>query len=179
MGGTTARVTGPRAPITQDQKRAGRSRDDQRQYRMGVCQKRGARPDMLAASGAVLEDIEHEGSPGGCRGHSLTCALGVGVMAAGLCLLPSRVLDVCLYSCCSHRVKSEWSGWTAWVPLANRAYVRPWRQHLVPSWVAASCSRTPVNAGVPTVRSHAWAAGRGRRGPTSLGKWATYPELLL
>lgn len=54
MGGTTARVTGPRAPITQDQKRAGRSRDDQRQYRMGVCQKRGARPDILAAVDGVL-----------------------------------------------------------------------------------------------------------------------------
>lgn len=58
MGGTTARVTGPRAPITQDQKRAGRSRDDQRQYRMGVCQKRGARPDILAAVEGVLEEIE-------------------------------------------------------------------------------------------------------------------------
>lgn len=53
MGGTTARAMGPKAPRMQDQKRAGRSRDDQRQYRRGVFQKRGTGPDMLGVLSVV------------------------------------------------------------------------------------------------------------------------------
>lgn len=47
MGGTTASMMGPAAPMMQDQKRAGRSREAQRQYRRGCCQKRGAPPDIV------------------------------------------------------------------------------------------------------------------------------------
>lgn len=53
MGGTTASMTGPAPPMMQDQKRAGRSRDAQRQYRSGCCQKWGAPPDILI-SGMLL-----------------------------------------------------------------------------------------------------------------------------
>lgn len=53
MGGTTIIVTGPAAPMTQDQKRAGRSRAAQRQYRSGACQNRGALPDILKVSARI------------------------------------------------------------------------------------------------------------------------------
>lgn len=96
--------------MMQDQKRAGRSRIDQRQYRMGVCQKRGARPDILAAVGGMLEDIEH-GSLKGWSESYLLCALGVGGGGGGCWTLldpfKSR-LSLYQYSCCnSRRVKSE------------------------------------------------------------------------
>lgn len=63
--------------MMQDQKRAGRSRIDQRQYRMGVCQKRGARPDILAAMGGLLEGLEHDSLKGWGDGHLLVF-LGLG-----------------------------------------------------------------------------------------------------
>lgn len=63
--------------MMQDQKRAGRSRIDQRQYRMGVCQKRGARPDILAAMGGMLEEVEHDSLGGWGEGHLPTlCSWG-------------------------------------------------------------------------------------------------------
>lgn len=93
--------------MMQDQKRAGRSRIDQRQYRMGVCQKRGARPDILAVVVGVLEHVEY-GSLKGWGESRLLVLLGLWAeVAVGLCLLPSRAVSLYLYSCCSHRVKSE------------------------------------------------------------------------
>lgn len=110
MGGTTARVTGPRAPITQDQKRAGRSRDDQRQYRMGCCQKRGARPDILAAVDGVLEEIERGSCKGWMMKATYMCSWGWADVAVGLCLLPSRAVSLSLpvwLAATLPRVKSE------------------------------------------------------------------------
>ena len=48
-----ARVTGPRAPMTTEKKKAGRSRAAQRQYLRGVDQKRGVVADMVV-DGASL-----------------------------------------------------------------------------------------------------------------------------
>jgi len=49
-GGTVTSIIGPRAPATTDQKYAGLSREDQRRYRKGPDQKRGA---PLGAIGIV------------------------------------------------------------------------------------------------------------------------------
>lgn len=57
--------------MTQDQKRAGRSRIDQRQYRMGVCQKRGARPDILAAVDGCQRVLDVEAVKLWCEEHLL------------------------------------------------------------------------------------------------------------
>lgn len=92
MGGTTARATGPMAPMTQDQKRAGRSRIDQRQYRMGVCQKRGARPDILAAVDGGSEDVERGSYERWCEKYLLVL-LGLGGCGCRtLYLLASRAV---------------------------------------------------------------------------------------
>lgn len=46
-GGTVTSITGPMAPITTDQKKAGRSRLAHRQYRRGPAQKRGVDADIV------------------------------------------------------------------------------------------------------------------------------------
>lgn len=46
-GGTVASIRGPVAPMTTDQKYAGRSRAAQRQYRRGLAKKAGVEADMV------------------------------------------------------------------------------------------------------------------------------------
>ena len=58
MGGTIASMRGPREPTATDQKKAGFSRADQRQYRIGEDQNRGAKLDIVEGGRGGKEEVE-------------------------------------------------------------------------------------------------------------------------
>lgn len=104
-----------------------------------------ARRPAPVTDGLLPEEGRTAGHFGCCgrrvRGHHMaavqscveitySCSRFWGKEAVALCLLSSRAVS--LYSCYSHRVKSERSGRLAKVPLANRDYVRFWRRKLPP-----------------------------------------------